>query len=44
MKYKHMVKDNGFFYPAGTEVPVGEEKTQNEETKKTSRHRKPAEK
>lgn len=44
MKYKHMVKHNGVFYPAGTEVPVVEENTKNEETKKPSRQRKTVEK
>lgn len=26
MKYNHMVKHNGEYYPAGTEVPVADEK------------------
>lgn len=44
MKYKHMVKHNGIFYPAGTEVPVGTTKTQTDNAKKSSRQKKPAEK
>ncbi len=27
MKYKHLVKYNGKYYPAGTDVPVGINKT-----------------
>lgn len=44
MKYPYIVNKDGIWYPAGAEVPVGEVKTQNKETKKPSRQRKPAEK
>lgn len=35
MKFNHLVKHNGVYYPAGTEVPVGEVKpVQNKEVEK----------
>lgn len=33
MKFDHTVKHNGILYPAGTDVPVEDEKTEVEQVK-----------
>ena len=37
MVFKHLVKHNGKYYPAGTDVPVGGKPVEDKETEKTKK-------
>lgn len=41
MIYKHQVKYNGKYYPAGIDVPVGEQSVENKKNEDFSKHMNP---
>lgn len=41
MIYKHQVKYNGKYYPAGADVPVGEQSVENKNIEDFSKHMNP---